>query len=286
MPIAAFKGTELYFSESGKGLPCLVMHGGLGFDHSYLSPGLDVLGDTLRLIYYDHRCNGRSGRPSIETLAFGQLADDADALRASLGHESVSIIAHSITGCAVALEYALRHPRHLRHLILMCAAPGFDPADKAFGERLAKKGMTPEMAEAFAHAGDSDAALRHYIESAGPLYWHAFDGERYRRQFGRMVYCAAAMVRSFELLARWNILDRIGAVSAPTLLIAGASDAFSTPADSALLQQRITGAELVVLQQSGHFPWIEQADEFATAIKAWLSARSRLAAPDGRGPTE
>lgn len=280
MPTRAINGTMLNFCESGNGRPCLVMHGGLGFDHSYLSPGLDVLGDTLRLIYYDHRCNGRSGRPPIESLTFGQLADDADVLRASLGHDSVSIIAHSITGCAVALEYALRHPRHLRHLILMCVAPGFDPADKALGERLARRGMTPEMAQAFGHAGDSDAALRHYIETAGPLYYHAFDGERHRRQFARTMYRAAATVRSFELLATWNILDRLGAVSAPTLLISGASDPFSTADDAAALQKGIRGAELLVLEESGHFPWVEQPEEFATAIKTWL-ARSASAAERG-----
>jgi proline iminopeptidase len=66
MQSAQFKDLDLFFSESGEGPPCLVMHGGLGYDHSYLSPGLDVLGDRLHLIYYDHRCNGRSGRQPLE----------------------------------------------------------------------------------------------------------------------------------------------------------------------------------------------------------------------------
>jgi proline iminopeptidase len=275
VPAIAINGTELHFFEHGSGWPCLVMHGGLGFDHSYLTPGLDTLGDTLRLIYYDHRCNGRSGRPPIETLTFEQLADDADALRIRLGYESVCIIAHSITGSAIALEYALRHPGHLRHLILVCAAPGFDPTDQAFGERLARKGMTPEMAEAFAHAGDSDSALRHYIETAGPLYYHAFDNQRHRRMFGRMLYHAAATVRSFELLATWNILDRLGAVLAPTLVITGDSDPFSPPAGSATLRDGIPDADLVILGESGHFPWVDQPEEFAAAIRNWLSAGSR-----------
>lgn len=270
MSTAKLTDVEIFFTEHGQGLPCLVMHGGLGFDHSYLSPGLDVLGDTLHLIYYDHRCNGRSGRPPIGTLTFVQLADDADALRASLGHETISIIAHSITGCAVALEYALRHPQRLEHLILLCAAPRFNPADPAFGERLERKGMTPAMAEAFSRAGEGDAAFKHYAELAGPLYHHAFDSKRYQRQIGRIVYSAAAMARSFELAAAWDIADRLAAISTPTLLIAGGSDPFSPPQDSMALQRRIPGAELVVLDKSAHFPWIEQADEFATAIKTWL----------------
>ncbi|MCK6623511.1 MAG: alpha/beta hydrolase, partial [Calditrichia bacterium] len=89
MPTAELNGTGIYYREVGAGLPCLAMHGGLGIDHSCLA-GLDTLGDALRLVFYDHRGNGRSGRPPVETLTFAQLADDADALRAHLGHARIA----------------------------------------------------------------------------------------------------------------------------------------------------------------------------------------------------
>jgi pimeloyl-ACP methyl ester carboxylesterase len=63
MPVAYLNGTELFYVEVGEGTPCLVMHGGLGFDHTWLHPWLDPLGDVMHLVYYDHRGNGRSGRP-------------------------------------------------------------------------------------------------------------------------------------------------------------------------------------------------------------------------------
>ena len=66
MPVAHLNDTELFYVEVGEGLPCLVMHGGLRGDHSSLHPWLDPLGDVMRLIYYDHRGNGRSGRPPSE----------------------------------------------------------------------------------------------------------------------------------------------------------------------------------------------------------------------------
>lgn len=269
MPIAHLNGTEILYREAGRGLPCLVMHGGLGFDHSYLSPGLDVLGEALHLVYYDHRCNGRSGRPPIDTLTFAQLSDDADALRAHLGHEQVAVLGHSIGG-AIALEYALRCPARVSHLILVCTVPRFDMTDPATAERLARKGMTPAMAEAFAHAGESDAALRHYVETAGPLYFHAFDAARYRDMIGGIVYSAAAMLRSFEIASQWEVLPRLAALNKPTLLIAGGDDAIMPPEESETLQHSISGAELVMLQHSGHFPWLEQPREFAAAIVSWL----------------
>ncbi len=103
MATASINGTELYYTTVGEGLPCLVMHGGLGFDHTVLHPWLDPLGDTLHLIYYDHRGNGRSGRPSRETHTHAQFAADAEALAAYLGFERVAVIGHSYGGF-IALE--------------------------------------------------------------------------------------------------------------------------------------------------------------------------------------
>jgi len=106
LPIIPANGTELYYVEAGSGLPCLVMHGGLGVDHTYLHPWLDPLGDVLRLIYYDHRGNGRSGRPALETLTFDQFCADADTLRSALGLDRVAVMGSSYGGF-IALEYAV-----------------------------------------------------------------------------------------------------------------------------------------------------------------------------------
>lgn len=274
MPVAHLNGTEIFYRETGGGLPCLVMHGGLGIDHSYLSPGLDGLGEALRLIYYDHRGNGRSGRPPIGTLTFEQLSDDADALRAHLGHERVAVLGHSIGG-AIALEYALRCPARVSHLILVCTAPRFDLTDPAAAERLARKGMTPAMAEAFAHAGESDDALRRYLGMAGPLYFHEFDAARYRNLIGGIVYSAAAMLRGFEIAAQLQMLPRLAALRVSTLLVAGSSDAITPPEESETLHSAIPDSELVVLPDCGHFPWLERKREFDEAIAAWLAKVSK-----------
>src|SRR5439155_301390 len=74
-------------SRSGRVCPASSCTTG-GVDHTQFRDGFDPLGDALRLVCYDHRCNGRSGRPPIETLTLEQLADDADALRSHLGYKA------------------------------------------------------------------------------------------------------------------------------------------------------------------------------------------------------
>jgi proline iminopeptidase len=71
MPVAHLNDTDLFYVEvSQGGVPCLAMHGGLGFDHTVLHPWLAPLGDVMRLVYYAHRGNGRPGRPPSSTIAW------------------------------------------------------------------------------------------------------------------------------------------------------------------------------------------------------------------------
>ena len=59
---ADVNGTSLYYEVVGSGNPLLIMHGGLGFDHTYFRPWIDSLAEDSKLIFYDHRGNGRSDR--------------------------------------------------------------------------------------------------------------------------------------------------------------------------------------------------------------------------------
>ena len=124
MPTVDVHQTHLFYIRSGTGVPCLVMHGGLGLDHTYLR-GLDIVSDVLHLVYYDHRHNGRSGRPPLESVTHAQLADDAEGLRQYCGFGKVAVLGHSYGGF-IALEYALRYPDSVSHLILLDTAPVYN----------------------------------------------------------------------------------------------------------------------------------------------------------------
>ena len=74
--------------------------------------------DQFTLVFYDHRCNGRSEGAELSTLTWDNLTADADALREKLGFEKWAVLGHSFGG-NVALEYALRYPDRLSHLVLV-----------------------------------------------------------------------------------------------------------------------------------------------------------------------
>ncbi len=78
------RDTSLYVDVVGHGNPLLLMHGGPGADHWTFLP-FRQLADQFTLIFYDHRCNGRSQGAPVSSMTFENLTADADALRRTLG---------------------------------------------------------------------------------------------------------------------------------------------------------------------------------------------------------
>jgi len=272
MAVAHLNATELFYVEVGEGLPCLVMHGGLGFDHTGLHPWLDPLGEEMHLIYYDHRGNGRSGRPPLETLTFEQLCADADALREHLGFEKVAVLGYSFGGC-IALEYALRYPERLSHLILLNTAPTFD-----YGEEIEanarRKGATPEQLEALESSADNVAEFRHLWKLIEPLYFHTYDADLAERMLGKTIFSAEAGNASVAITEEWDLTPRLSEISAPTLILVGRDDFICPPSQVERMREHIPDSELVAIEKSGYAAHVEEPEAFFDAVRGWLRRRA------------
>src|SRR5262249_55806403 len=115
--------SDLYAREIGRGQPIIVLHGGPDFDHSYFLPDMDRLSDSYRLLYYDQRGRGRSAA-GVEPGDVGIESEipDLGKVRQYFHLDRAAILGHS-WGAVLALEYVLRHPDRVSHLILMNPAP-------------------------------------------------------------------------------------------------------------------------------------------------------------------
>ena len=282
MPKARVEGTTLFYEDlGGDGPLCLLGHGGLGLDHTYFRPDWDRLSSAFRVVYYDQRCNGRSERAPLESLTIPQLADDAVALADHLGAGPFLFAGHSYGGF-VGQELALRHPDRILGLLLVDTTPGqlgeTEPPD-------APQGEPPPMAMLELLNGanlDTDDDLAEMMRRLAPFYVHSLEPADLLAGLGEMIFSAAAMVRSMEVLAEWSSFDRLGEIRCPVLVAAGAHDNFTSSAQAVRIAGRVPGAELRIFEESGHFPWLEEPDAFWDLVEAWLR-RHELA--EGRRPT-
>ncbi|MEO7036798.1 MAG: alpha/beta hydrolase [Polyangiaceae bacterium] len=121
-------GARLFAVEVGDGHPVVFVHGGLA-DHRAALFGVGQLAGTHRIVTPDVRGSGRSVYAG--DLSWDRLADDLAALLKHLGTER-AVVGGTSTGSAVALRFALRHPRLLQGLILM--SPIYPGADRPLSE--------------------------------------------------------------------------------------------------------------------------------------------------------
>jgi len=268
MPVALLNDTELFYVEVGEGVPCLVMHGGLGFDHTSLHPWLDPLGDVMHLVYYDHCGNGRSGRPPWETLTFKQLCADADALREHLRFEKVAVLGYSFGGF-IALVYALRYPERTSHLILLDTAPTFDYAEE-IEANARRKGATQEQLDALEASVDNEAEFRHLWKLIEPLYFHTLDADLAERMMGKTIFSVKAAEASEAIVEEWDLTSRLSEISTPTLILVGRDDFICPPSQAKIMHEGIPNSELVVFEDSGHAAHVEEPEAFFDAVRGWL----------------
>lgn len=268
MPIAEITGTDLYYEERGQGPVCLAMHGGLGMDHQYLLKTLTPLERRMRMVYYDHRCNGRSGRPAIETLTIEQLADDADRLAEHLGADQAVVFGHSYGGF-VAQELALRHPGRVRALILADTTPGqlgmTESPDDEQGEP-----PPAELMEAWSAQPATDVEFAASMDRLMAFYLHRADPTVVAAVTEGTIFSVEANVRSMSVLGEWSSVDRLGQVAVPVVLLVGKYDYATSPPQSYRIANRVGDAEVHVFGESGHFPWIEEQEAFFGALGSWL----------------
>src|SRR4051812_28757928 len=170
-----------------------MLHGGLGVDHTLYQSTLGPLGARLRLVYLDHRGNGRSGRPPIGTITMEQLADDAAALARHLGLEQVVVFGHSYGGLA-AQELAPRHPE------LVSAPAVVDPTPGQLGATESRdddQGPPPplELVEAMSAVPTSDEELAAGMRDLFRFYLHRRDPIEIESFLAETIFDVAAMVR-------------------------------------------------------------------------------------------
>lgn len=248
-------------------LTVICLHGGPGFDHSTLRPGLDRLGDVARLVFVDHRGNGRSDRDRPERWNLDTWIDDIARFCAALDIRRPVILGQSFGGF-VALGVAARHPDLVRALIVSSSA-GRIRYDRALVEiaRLGGREARDVAARHFVHT--SHATREEYARVCLPLY-NPTPSDPAR---------AARVVRSDDValhfwrdeIRRFDLFPELGAIVCPTLVLGGEQDPITPPADQEDLTAAISGATLQIFRGAGHGPFRDAPDEVAAAIRAFLA---------------
>lgn len=276
--------TTLYFDVDGSGLVpdgphmrerpvVLALHGGPGLDHAGFKPYLSALADTAQVMYLDLRGQGRSGRSPLDTCTMEQMADDVAAFCRLLGISQPAVLGHSFGGF-VALHLALQHPDVVGQLILVDTAASSDDMGDAMTVIEQRHGAAARAAAEKVFSGEiSEATMGEFFQRVMPTYvWDQAKLPTLYETMGRMIVNPELMASYFaDPTSSFDLRSRLGEIRAPALVVVGEYDWLLPPVASRGMAQGIPEAELVIVPEAGHLPFIEQPESFLAAMRRFLS---------------
>jgi len=72
-------------------------------------------------------------------------------------------------------------------------------------------------------------------------------------------------------LEAYNMVPQLGEIQIPTLILVGRDDFICPPSQAHILQEGITNSDLVIFENSGHLPFIEEPEAFFKTVRDWVS---------------
>lgn len=262
MPEVQQGNTLIHYQVSGSGPPVVLLHSFL-CSGAMWQPQLQPLSEHYQLINIDLRGHGGSG-PCTEPFVLNELLVDALAVLDRLEIERAVWAGLSIGGM-IALRAALNAGHRVAGLILLDSDAGCETRYKKLKYKML-------------------VALAGLIGTAPliPLVLKLFFCKETRRSKPelvrtwqqRMAAVPLATIRNgvAALIRRNTLLDRLGSVTAPALVIVGAEDASLPPSCSQRLAAALANAELLVIEQAGHLSNLEQPEQVTAAMLEYLDA--------------
>jgi 3-oxoadipate enol-lactonase len=258
-------GVELAYELRGAGDPMVMIHGAQG-DQSMFAGLAAAFSSEYRVLTFDQRGSGLSAKPDMP-YSMAMFADDTAALMDHVSMASAHIIGVSMGGM-IAQEFALRHPRKVRSLVLGCTTPGGPNAIRAGGDALTNAYSTkPMTAEERGKALAEAAFSKSYLAKHPEVIDNMIEARRQRPIDN------VGFAHRMKAAGAHNTYDRLSEIHSPTLVITGKDDALIAWENSRIIAERIAGAELVVLEPAGHCFWMEQPEKTHDAISRFVHKR-------------
>jgi pimeloyl-ACP methyl ester carboxylesterase len=270
MPRLRCNGVELRVEEIGAGPPLLCIMG-LGASLETWIAQREAFAAHHRVIVFDNRGAGESECPP-PPWTVPDMAADAIGVLDALGIPRAHVLGVSMGGM-IAQEMAIGWPERVDRMVVAVSFARPDPVRRAF-----------LLFRRWARLQGADLVQ----EGVANLPWLVSprvlnDPDRLEEILGIVgtmpLMAADAYSHQIEAILEHDTLSRLGAVRAPTLVLAAAEDVLTPLALSREIAEAIPGARLEVLPQGNHAVQIEDPDAFNYAVLRFLRAERKN--PDG-----
>jgi len=264
-------GVELLMHVEGSGSPIIAHHGAPGLStHEEPKNAFGPLADKHTIITYDARGSGYS--EAVGPYTHEQWVADIDAIREHFGFEKF-IMAGGSYGGYLSLEYAIRHPDHLSHVILRDTAAKHS-AKQAKANALARAKEFPQITEeildhVFNGTMRDNVHYRACWEAIAPLYNVNYDPVAIAKRIDKIPFNYETKNFAFaNNLPKYDVRDQLHKITVPVLITVGRHDWITPVSGSEELHALLPQSELAIFEEEQEL-WVATIRDFLTRHGAY-----------------
>ena len=244
-----------HFVDHGGTGPAVVLLHSFLMDGDMFAPQIAALGDKFRLVTVDERGHGKT--PVDGPFSYWDVAEDVLAVVDELGIDQFAVVGTS-QGGFIALRLAL-------------SAPGRVAAIAVLGSSAAEE--DPQVAEAYRGLGTlwtTQGPTDQVLDMVASICVGDMDSSAWKVKLRSLPYERVPVLLD-TLTRRDSVVDRLGEISCPTLVMHGTADA-AYPVDRAKeIAETVPKGELVLVEGGAHFLSLTDPDAVNPVLREFLS---------------
>jgi pimeloyl-ACP methyl ester carboxylesterase len=256
MSIMVVDQQVVHYEVFGHGRPVLFLHGWLG-SWRYWFPTIERTAEHFRTYSFDFWGFGDTRR-QITPVSIQSYSDQVIHFLDELGIDRVLLVGHSMGGM-VALKTAINHPKRISRVVAVGAPIVGDSLSW-----LLKLTDRPVLADAFARMPWLRRRMfRMFLgETNDPAVNEILDDS--------VKSSSATLRRAVGSMWRTDLRPELSRLTVPTLIVHGGRDEIVQPNQADLFDQ-VPSAEVVVMPESRHFPFLDEAELFNETLLRFLT---------------
>jgi pimeloyl-ACP methyl ester carboxylesterase len=270
------EGCQIAYTQAGSesNPPVLLLHG-LTSHRGVWSRTMESLQQDFHCIAFDHLGFGDSDKPKDADYSIQKQAERALKVADHFGFDRFIVIGHSMGGQIAAYIAASAAPQRVRKLVsvdgvvtgeLTAVVQNFKRIPIAAGYYI------PSLLQLMRTLCKSKSfacwAFDHWLYKPEELPFADWEKDRRYAMNPAIAYSA---IKAWESLNATNLTPLLKDIVAPTLVIFGNQDGTVPIAQAHLFKEHLPAAQLVLIDQCGHFPMYEKFDEYIAPLQKFLT---------------
>lgn len=255
------KDTELVLDELGEKETIIFLHG-LGANRKIWTDIPGSLAKKFHILNVDMRGFGESGNKEVPNISFAAWKDDLRFIIDRHTFKQVHLIGHSL-GSFIALAVAAEMSEKIKSIVAISCFKSFSAkVSEMFRERaklVMAEGVSPKMIESAISVGFHQNSISRIPDKI--------------MDYKAILSANLAQNYANALLSvdRLSIESALAKIKCPVMVISGKGDQVIPPHESKEVQENITGAQWVLIEDAGHQVHFEQSEHVANEINKFLS---------------